>query len=362
MANGVTGVVLHPIKGTKKSGVKGFFKGLGKGFVGLIVSPFSALFRIVHSLATGTKSTINMIFGNSRKKIKRFRYPRVLQNGIQPYEFEKSEAKEALYKIMKIEVKYIDFAEYFCCANKGFDKELSLFIITDNKVIVLYETKKVIFLENKDNIKECEIHYINGDYMVKLCRKKGGGRGFKVKKEYYRIVCQIFDLLTKEKPNEYEQNSFNELNNDSNSFDENKDENVYTIIVEDKSSQENSENDIEKIFAKEKAQENQKVIKINNIYNINNINNIYNIKNIPNKHQNNNHNENNLENQNRIFNRSINRETMKNDNSVYSDTSENLSKNNNKKNYMNKKKSENAPIRNSSIGYNSKDKFLPNNF
>ena len=361
LANGVTGIVLHPIKGAKKSGVKGFFKGLGKGFVGLIISPFSALFRIVHSLATGTKNTINMIFGNSRKKIKRFRYPRVLQNGIQPYEFEKSEAKEALFKVMKTEVKYIEFAEYFCCANKGFDKELSLFIITDNKVIVLYETKKVIFLENKDNIKECEIHYINGDYLIKLCRKKGGGRGFKVKKEYYRIVFQIFDLLTKKKSNEYEQNSFKELSNVNNSFGENEDDNAYAIIVEDKSSQENNENDIEKIFAKEKAQEKQKTIGINNIYNINNINNIYNINNIQNVCQNNNHNENIIENQNRIFNRSINRETLKNDKSVYSETSENLSKDNNKNN-MNKKKLENISIRNSSIGYNSKDKFLPNNF
>ena len=41
LANGITGVVLHPIKETKKNGVKGFFKGLGKGFIGLVISPLS---------------------------------------------------------------------------------------------------------------------------------------------------------------------------------------------------------------------------------------------------------------------------------------------------------------------------------
>ncbi len=211
LANGITGVVLHPINFTKKKGVKGFFKGLGKGLVGLIISPFSALLRFVHSLATGTKNTINLIFGNSSIKIKRFRYPRVLQDGIEPYELEKAEAKEALFKIMKLETNSISYAQYFYCANKGFDKGLSLFIKTDKNIFVLYETKKVIFNEKIKNIKDCEIHFIKGEYVIKLCRKKGVARGFKVKKEYYRIVCKIYDLLINIKYKEYDQNLFNNL-------------------------------------------------------------------------------------------------------------------------------------------------------
>lgn len=37
--DGVTGVVTKPIDEAKKSGITGFFKGIGKGAVGLIARP-----------------------------------------------------------------------------------------------------------------------------------------------------------------------------------------------------------------------------------------------------------------------------------------------------------------------------------
>ena len=61
---------------------------------------------------------------------------------------EKAEAKEALFKVMKIETNHIDFTHYFICANDGFDKGFSLFIKTDKIIVVLYEAKKIIFYEN----------------------------------------------------------------------------------------------------------------------------------------------------------------------------------------------------------------------
>lgn len=39
MVDGVTGVVMKPISGAKEEGVEGFFKGFGKGVVGLVTRP-----------------------------------------------------------------------------------------------------------------------------------------------------------------------------------------------------------------------------------------------------------------------------------------------------------------------------------
>ena len=37
--DGVTGVVKKPLEGAKQDGAKGFFKGVGKGFLGLVTRP-----------------------------------------------------------------------------------------------------------------------------------------------------------------------------------------------------------------------------------------------------------------------------------------------------------------------------------
>lgn len=41
--DGVTGVFVKPIEGAKEEGVEGFFKGMGKGVVGLVTRPTSGV-------------------------------------------------------------------------------------------------------------------------------------------------------------------------------------------------------------------------------------------------------------------------------------------------------------------------------
>jgi len=359
--SGVKGVVMQPIKETKKHGVKGFFKGLGKGFVGLIFSPIAAILRFVHSLATGTKNTLNLIFGISKIKTKRFRHPRVLLEGIEPlrnYEFEKAEAKEAIFKIFKIETNHIYYAHYFCCANKGLEMGISLFIKTDKFIAILYEAKKLIFFEKLRNIKNCEIHFMDGEYIIKFNRKKGGGKGFKVMKEYFNMVCIIYDLFSNNKNKEIEKNIL--FNKEINNNIENDDNNTILEIN-------NNEEISEEINIGNKKEE---IIQINNIYNINNINNIYNINTINDINDiNNNLNKNyNTENGNIFINninfkKSLNQDTVINDNSIfYYDSIENLSDDNeNKKklSFKNKRKNKNENSINESLnGYNSRGDFI----
>ena len=43
MFDGVTGVFTKPIDGAREEGVEGFFKGMGKGVVGLVTRPASGV-------------------------------------------------------------------------------------------------------------------------------------------------------------------------------------------------------------------------------------------------------------------------------------------------------------------------------
>ena len=345
LANGITGVVLHPINETKKNGVKGFFKGVGKGFIGLAISPFSAVFKIVNSFFAGTKNTINFVMGNQKSKIKRFRHPRVLLGGIEPlrpYEYEKADAKQALFKFMKIDANQI-YSYYFYCANKGFEKELSLFIKTDKMIAILYQARNIIFSEKLKNIKKCEIHFIDGAYVVRFLRRKGASIGFKVIKECFAMVCKIYDLLIKEPDRKILLDKTSEAESD-----EEKEKHIILEVNEDNNNQskESQENHaIKKYF---------KINTINNFYNINNINNIQNI-------YNNNYNDNKRISRNPK--KTEDEETVVNDNSLYfSESIENLSEDFNeirkKLKSRQKKYSDNSSIKSYSNEHNSKDKFF----
>jgi vacuolar protein sorting-associated protein 13A/C len=53
----VIGVVKQPVKGTKKEGVLGFFKGVGKGMAGLVMKPLSGTMDLVSNTSEGIKNT-----------------------------------------------------------------------------------------------------------------------------------------------------------------------------------------------------------------------------------------------------------------------------------------------------------------
>ena len=368
LADGLKGVVMHPIKGAKKNGAKGFFKGLGKGFIGLIVSPIAALLKILHSVSIGTKNTFNYIFGNSKAKFKRFRYPRVLLLGIESYDKEKAEAKEILYK-NKIQARNIFYANYFYCSNKPFDKGLSMFVKTDTNVLIIFRSKKIIFKELIKNIKKCEIHYIKGEFIIKFCRKKGVGRGFKVTKEYYALACKIYDLfLSIKKEKEKESNQIIKTTELNNSLEENNNDTFLDVYEDEKSEnngKEEEEEEISEIIKKDKKKfkEREEIINIyninniNNVYNINNINNIQNIYNNNNNNNISNENNNHIKSKNEEANKTLTEMTLSNNNSVF--YSEEFSQPNNKKYSDKKNREKNKSPNNSSIGFNSFDNLIP---
>lgn len=53
MFSGVTGVVTKPIEGAKKEGAAGFFKGFGKGLIGVVARPVSGVIDLASNTFEG---------------------------------------------------------------------------------------------------------------------------------------------------------------------------------------------------------------------------------------------------------------------------------------------------------------------
>ena len=75
LAHGVTGIVTKPIEQTKKSGVGGFFKGLGSGLLGAVLSPVNTVLTVGTEVTSGIS---NSEFISNKKSLRRFRLPRTL--------------------------------------------------------------------------------------------------------------------------------------------------------------------------------------------------------------------------------------------------------------------------------------------
>ena len=78
--NGVTGIVMKPVKGLKKDGAKGFFVGLGKGVSGIITDPVAGLIDAGAGIIDEVKNSLS----ESRDSM---RFPRVFNN-IQVQEYD----------------------------------------------------------------------------------------------------------------------------------------------------------------------------------------------------------------------------------------------------------------------------------
>lgn len=71
----ISGLVVEPMKGIKKSGIKGGVTGVGKGIYGLIVKPVAGTIDLVTMTARGVGNMPGSIYRNlfslKRKKTKK---------------------------------------------------------------------------------------------------------------------------------------------------------------------------------------------------------------------------------------------------------------------------------------------------
>ena len=60
VTEGISGVVMKPIRGAKDDGAVGFFKGVGKGLIGVVARPVSGSLDLVSTTAEGIKNQSKM--------------------------------------------------------------------------------------------------------------------------------------------------------------------------------------------------------------------------------------------------------------------------------------------------------------
>jgi len=71
--DGISGVVLKPIQGARKSGASGFAKGVGIGLIGIVVKPVAGVFEFASKTSEGVRNTATYFDG----EVSRIRpYPR----------------------------------------------------------------------------------------------------------------------------------------------------------------------------------------------------------------------------------------------------------------------------------------------
>ena len=196
LLKGITGIFLNPYRKAKQQGVKGFFKGLGSGLLGAIISPFAAVLKITNSIAVGIKNTFKLLT-KSTLKTERFRFPRVIVEGepIKNYDEEAAEAKELLYQLLKIDTDNIIYNADFQSGDKGFVDKLSTVILTDQLIVVVYDMKKVIFNLSIKEIRKCTLHFMNDVYIIVFKLFNESTRGFRISKECGKIACSLYDLF-----------------------------------------------------------------------------------------------------------------------------------------------------------------------
>ncbi|XP_076294775.1 vacuolar protein sorting 13C isoform X2 [Lasioglossum baleicum] len=130
--DGVTGVVMKPISGAKEEGVEGFFKGFGKGVVGLVTRPTAGVIDFASGSLGAVKRATEL-----NEEVKRVRPPRFFQpdNLVRSYIREEAEGHKILSELEK--GKYASTDIYF-------------YHVYISKDVILLTDKRIAYLEHCD--------------------------------------------------------------------------------------------------------------------------------------------------------------------------------------------------------------------
>ncbi len=78
---GLSGVVVSPVHGAHDDGIKGFFKGVGKGLLGIIAKPVGGIFDSVSLILEGIGRASEM----GEEVVVRVRIPRFIDPKVVSY-------------------------------------------------------------------------------------------------------------------------------------------------------------------------------------------------------------------------------------------------------------------------------------
>ncbi|KAL6231310.1 hypothetical protein BDW75DRAFT_48238 [Aspergillus navahoensis] len=167
IVSGIEGIARHPLHGAEKEGIQGFFKGVGKGFLGLATKPAIGAFDLASNLAEGVKNTTTVFDAEGLDRVRLTRF--VGMDGIvRPYS-----QREALGQLW---LKTADNGKYF---NEDYIAHLELpgrdmLIMLTYDRIMLVRSKK---LETDWDIRLTDIQTISKERTGMSIMLKGGANG-----------------------------------------------------------------------------------------------------------------------------------------------------------------------------------------
>ena len=197
LATGISGIFINPYKRAQTEGVEGFFKGVGTGLLGALISPFSAVLKVTNSLAVGLRNTATF-FSRGKVKTDRFRHPRhiIPNEGLRPYDPDSAEVQAILRQLGDFANNKLIFFADFKYIEPGLT-DLSTLILTDKKLLIVYQGKENLFELKLSDIKNTEVH-INpeGSNYLLLIYTSLGDRQLIVT-DNLEMCCQLHGILQK---------------------------------------------------------------------------------------------------------------------------------------------------------------------
>ncbi|RAK82781.1 membrane morphogenesis protein VPS13 [Aspergillus fijiensis CBS 313.89] len=167
LASGIGGLARHPLQGAEKEGIQGFFKGVGKGVLGLATKPAIGAFDLASNLAEGVRNTTTVFDAEGLDRVRLTRF--IGTDGIvRPYS-----QREALGQFW---LKTADDGKFF---NEDYIAHLELpgrdmLVMLTYDRIILVRTKK---LRTEWDMRLKDIQTISKERTGMSITLKGGANG-----------------------------------------------------------------------------------------------------------------------------------------------------------------------------------------
>jgi vacuolar protein sorting-associated protein 13A/C len=142
VASGVSGLARKPLEGAEQEGVAGFFKGVGKGFLGLATKPAIGIFDLASNVSEGIRNTTTVFDDNGLDRVRLTRF--IGTDGIvRPYS-----QREALGQFW---LKQLDSGKYF---NEQYIAHLEL---PREDVVVMLTYSRIMLIKSKKLTSEWDV-------------------------------------------------------------------------------------------------------------------------------------------------------------------------------------------------------------
>ncbi|CAG9310720.1 unnamed protein product [Blepharisma stoltei] len=186
--NGVTGVFTKPYHGAKEGGTGGFFKGLGSGVVGIVISPVAAILKFGNTLTGSVAHAATLVTKGKVQTFGRSRFPRHFgaRFRLEPYNQELSQAQELLRSLNLSKKEKMVYYLHL-------DEEEDLIVILTTKNFLFLVEGEIIAKVKVEEIDKLEVHGFDNQFHLCIATHK---KEFVLKSWSYGPIAKMYTAIT----------------------------------------------------------------------------------------------------------------------------------------------------------------------